>query len=122
MSEFNHNNILKDIINNSIWKTASILQEPETKLIQWQVYRVTFPDEITIHFVGYTGYEGRVCSAIQEFDMAAMKGRTRSGRIYELIGNTGMNMDASYVWNHWLNINGNPSIENISDDFIKDPK
>lgn len=103
----------------SIWKPASVKQEPETKLTQWQVHKVKVGDDETIHFMGYAGYEGRVCSAVQEFDMTTMRGRTKSGRIYELIGEPGTNRDAIYVWNHWVSRFNNPQITCITGEYVK---
>jgi len=102
----------------SIWRPASITTEPETQLTQWQVYKVkNNAGEWDIHFMGYAVYEGRVCSAVQEFDSSTMRGRTKSGRIYELVGTQGFNRDAEYVWARWLNIYGNPEVICISDEY-----
>lgn len=104
------------IEQTSIWKPASIIQEPETRLTQWRVFRVEANEKnpATIHFVGYAGYEGRVCSAVQEFDKNTMRGITKSGRIYELCGSSGYNSDAMYVWGRWLTIYGNPEYSDIT--------
>lgn len=107
------------IIQGGIWKPASITEEPETILTKWQVYKVENPNGSgwDIHFHGWTGWEGRVCSAVQEFDKETMRGRTRSGRIYELKGSPGLNGDAEYTWHRWLNIYGNPKTENITEEY-----
>lgn len=105
----------------SIWKVASVADEPNTRLTQWQIYKVKPVMEgkpETIHFVGYAGYEGRVCSSVQTFDAATRKGVTRSGRIYELVGDPGYNSDAMYVWDRWLSINGDPGVENITESYL----
>jgi len=98
----------------SIWRVASVSDEPQTSLTQWRIFLVDGKD---MHFVGYTGYEGRVCSAVQTFDPTTCKGVTESGRIYELVGPPGFNGDAMYVWNRWLNIYGNPTVEDITDTY-----
>lgn len=104
----------------SIWATRSVEQEPETKLTQWRVYTVQNEDAPpSMHFVGYTGYEGRVCSAVQEYDSKTRRGVTRSGRVYELVGHSGHNGDAMYVWNRWLHINGDPKHEDVTEIFEK---
>jgi len=110
------------VFKSSIWKPADVSQEPETKLIQWQVYKVMLPglDEFTLHFNGYTaGYygEGRVCSPVMEFDKNTMRGVTRSGRVYELVGSPGHNSDAAYVWNKWLSLNDVEKYECVTDQF-----
>jgi hypothetical protein len=110
---------LADIMDRiSIWKPASVTQEPETKLTQWQVYKVKALGEETIHFNGYARYEGRVCSAVQEFDKTTMRGRTKSGRIYELVGEPGRNRDAEYVWNDWIGRIRDHEITCITEEYI----
>lgn len=102
----------------SIWKTTSIKQTPEIELASWRIYEVEsehWPKK-TKHFVGYnlTEREGRVSSAIVEFDPVAMVGRTNSGRVYKLVGDPGTSQDASYVWSQWCKINEISSIEEVS--------
>lgn len=93
-----------DVIEaSSIWKPASVDQEPECRLYDWRVMKV---GGSYIHFVGYNGYEGRVCSAVQTYDPTTKRGITRSGRVYELVGQSGHNRDAQYVWARWLELNG----------------
>lgn len=88
-----------------IWKPGTIKEEPEVILNPWQIYEVE--SELwkgrTRHFVGYnTIYkEGRVSSAIVEFDKNTMVGKTNSGRVYKLKEESGYNADASYVWEFW---------------------
>ena len=101
--------------NISVWQVASVTDEPETQLSQWRIFLVDGKD---IHFVGYTGYEGRVCSAVQTFDPTTCRGVTKSGRIYELAGHSGFNGDAMYVWRRWLGINDNPPHEDVTDTYI----
>jgi hypothetical protein len=110
--------IIAEAMSNSVWIPASITDEPETRLTQWRIFRVSGDFDQTgdtIHFVGYAGYEGRVCSPVQKFDSSTKKGITRSGRIYELVGNSGHNNDAMHVWNTWLKMHGNPPIEDLTD-------
>ena len=114
------------------WKPATVIEEPETKLYQWQIFRVAgnFGGVAeTIHFMGYAqseyaayGGEGRVCSPVQEFDKETMRGRTSSGRIYELVGPPGLNSDALYVWNRWLQHAGNPVVTCITDEYYEKEK
>jgi hypothetical protein len=109
----------------SIWRPTDVTQEPETKLINWQIYKVYLDQlgEYTMHFVGYTlsAYgEGRVCSPVIEFDKNRMRGITRSGRVYELVGAPGLHPDAQYVWHRWLGINGSPGFECITEEFWSD--
>lgn len=107
-----------------IWKPTPKTLEPETVLANWKVFLV--PDSgnsegDTIHFVGSTlawYSEGRVSSAIQEFDPETGCGISRSGRVYTLAGeSTHLSRDAEYVWNRWLYGYGNPEVEDISEQF-----
>lgn len=112
-------------VKSSIWRPADVSQEPETKLVDWQVYKVYIEQlgEYTMHFNGYTlgAYgEGRVCSPVVEFDKNTMRGVTQSGRIYELVGAPGFNRDAEYVLNRWLSMNGNPEYVNITKEFTNE--
>lgn len=88
-----------------IWKVMSVTEEPQITLEQWKVFELTSElwENPTRHFVGYnrSGREGRVSSAIVEFDPITMVGKTSSGRIYKLVGESGINLDAAYVFNHW---------------------
>lgn len=90
-------------IAQTIWVPAGIDETPEIRLARWSVREVIINGEVSRHFVGENlteGY-GRVSSAIQEFDRATMRGRTASGRIYELVGNPGRDSDAEYTWGSW---------------------
>lgn len=103
----------------SIWKPASVQQEPHTVLTNWRVMLVQEKD---IHFVGWAQYEGRVCSAVQSYDPTTKRGITRSGRIYELSGPSGYNSDAEYVWNRWLKMYGltQEDVRDISAEYDND--
>lgn len=81
-----------------IWKVPSVKFEPDITLVQWSVFEV--PAKNKRYFVGYSvwGREGRVSSAIIDFDHEARVGKTASGRTYELHGHSGASMDAMYVW------------------------
>jgi len=104
----------------SIWQPASVTDEPEVSLVRWQIFLVKggpTGDGDTVHFIGNTGYEGRVCSAIQSFDQNTKRGVTLSGRIYELMGPGGHDGDAQYVWARWLRNCGNPVVEELTETY-----
>ena len=93
-----------------IWEVSSIDIEPETKLTWWSIREVALVGEpgMTRHFVGEVAQwhpEGRVSSPIVEFDPVKMRGITRSGRVYQLIGPTGSTKESDYVWAWWCAIN-----------------
>jgi hypothetical protein len=111
--------IAEMLITGGIWKPNSVDIEPETVLTQWQVFEVENPDGSgwDTHFMGWAGYEGRVCSAVQTYDPVSRRGVTKSGRVYELKGNSGINGDALYVWNRWLKAYSNPEHRNVSEHY-----
>jgi hypothetical protein len=120
------NAIAKSAIDSSIWRPASVSSEPETTLIAWRVFRVTnlsASESETYHFCGRTSYgEGRVCSPIQSYDPTTRRAVTRSGRVYELVGESGHDKDAIYVWKKWLAINDDPEFFDVTDSFENQPR
>lgn len=88
-----------------VWKAAPVSVEPRIDLLQWRVM-VIVPDG-TFHFVGLNAatYRGRVSSEIEEFDTDTSEGRTRSGRVYQLLGSSGFAGVAEYVWAEWCAVN-----------------
>jgi hypothetical protein len=92
----------------AIWNVAPIDEQPELTLIGWKIYEVDNGDR---HCSGYCeeNYEGRASSKIIEFDDEKNIGKTRSGRVYKLSdkpAKMSQILDALYVWNSWLAING----------------
>jgi hypothetical protein len=96
-----------------VWIVAPIEREPEIKLASWSVRELPGGDR---HFVGWNtrGVEGRVSSRIVSFDPEARRGVTNSGRVYELVGDEGTNLDANYVWHVWC---GGRTVAQDPDDF-----
>lgn len=88
----------------SIWRTKPVSDQPSLSLDSWRVYEL--PDG-SRHLVGYCveNGEGRVTSAVAEFDTLTMAVKTASGRAYSLRGAPGFNSDAMYVWTAWVTIN-----------------
>lgn len=89
----------------SIWSTTPVEEVPELHLRDWCVYESPDGDR---HLVGYnvTEMEGRVSSAIAEFDPKSQRAVTSSGRTYQLVGPAGYDADADYVWRQWKRIQG----------------
>ena len=83
-----------------IWRATPISETPEIVLSRWVVKELPNGDR---HFVGYneTEQEGRVSSRIVEFDKESMKGRTRSGRVYHLVGPPSIDSEGAFVWLFW---------------------
>ncbi len=88
-----------------VWSTIPVDEQPELTLMQWRVFEASDGKR---YFNGYAieNQEGRVSSAIIEFDSETMRGRPASGRVYQLAGRQGYSTDADYVLSAWLRING----------------
>lgn len=95
--------IMEEAIANSIWAVRPVDDDPEICLGRWQIMEVGGKR----YFVGYNAawMEGRISSAIVTYDEKSKKGITESGRVYQLIGETGMDRDAHYVLESWLRVN-----------------
>jgi hypothetical protein len=102
----------------NIWSATPVDEVPELRLRDWSVYECKGAG--TRHFVGYnmTECEGRVSSAIQQFDPATRRGVTESGRVYELVGQPGHDADADYVWQRWLTINHETDWNDVTEDVL----
>lgn len=87
-----------------VWAVNNVQRQPSVSLLEWQVMQVENGDH---HFVGYCpeNREGRVSSAVVTFDVQKLRGVTRSGRVYQLVGRPGLNVDAEYIWQVWADIN-----------------
>ena len=105
--------VIDHIIETSVWSASSLTEVPEIELTNWQVMQLPHGDR---HFVGWnvTEREGRVSSKIIEFDAATRRGRTRSGRIYQLRGPTGHDGDGAYTWSRWMQRNGSVDCTDVS--------
>lgn len=101
--------LMEDAISASVWTPRPIEEEPEITLTSWRVIELPATDDhpASRHFVGrHYPYGGRVSSAIVEFDAEAMRGVTRSGRVYALLGGPGVDRDGEYVLGVWLDHQG----------------
>jgi hypothetical protein len=99
------------------WTFGSVEDEPSVCLSSWKIVEV---DGGTRHFVGADVQDGtgRVSSGIVRFDLAALRGVTRSGRVYNLVGKPGNALDADYVWNRWRELNGVRSFSDVTQDML----
>ena len=107
--------VIDHIIETSVW-TASLLTEvPEIELTSWQGMQLPHGAR---HFVGWnvTEREGRVSSKIVEFDATTRRGRTHSGRVYQLRGAAGRDGDGVYTWGRWMQRNGAADCIDVSDE------
>ena len=97
--------VLESILAASVWKVAPVEDAPEIVLSDWQVMQL---ENGSRHFVGrnLTDDEGRVSSSIVAFDPVTLRGRTLSGRVYQLRGRTGLDLDGQHVWGYWTRARG----------------
>lgn len=107
----------------NIWSASSVKTEPEKWLDNWQVYKTIKanikPEFFGYHFVGHDvrGGHGAVSSKIDRFDPIKMCGVTLSGRVYQLIGMPGVNQDAQYTLNGWIQRN-EVVMEDATEEFV----
>ncbi|MDE0854492.1 MAG: hypothetical protein OSA97_08710 [Nevskia sp.] len=89
----------------SVWRNAPVGDEPEIVLIDWTIEKDTAGNA---YFVGTRPEDGsgRLSTAIVELDLERRRGRTRSGRVYELIGPAGYSANGEYVWSLYRVANG----------------
>jgi hypothetical protein len=87
------------------WKTADVRAEPEIQLLDWTIKEDTAGNS---YFVGTRAddHDGRVSTPIVEFDQERRRGRTQSGRVYELLGLPGVSDNGEYVWSIYKIANG----------------
>jgi hypothetical protein len=92
--------IYLDEVKMTLLSIASLAEEPGACIVRWRVPKI---NDGTRHFVGVDDrhLSGRVSSAIVAFDNQTLRGRTLSGRIYQLTGNPGRSKCADYVWQQW---------------------
>lgn len=107
-------------IFDGIWGTPGVGDQPVINLIRWRVVEVTCGrNEGDRHLVGYCpeNCEGRVSTAITSFDTATMQCTTKSGRLYQLLGESGYDSDGEYVWRGWSTVNGVMDQRDVSFEF-----
>lgn len=121
MGKITFSEFLAEIEKASFRRAVSVTIEPVTLLERWSV-RLVHADfdgkGSSLHLVGWAGYEGRVCSPIQSWDAARRCGISRSGREYRLVGPSGRDVDAEYVWDCWIRRNGDPGWEDVTHQFV----
>lgn len=92
--------IFTKALESSIWKADPVKDQPEVQVRNWTIKHTTTGD----HIVGdEVGGLGRVSTVIVAHDGKIAK--TRSGRIYELLGEPGYSYDGEYVWESFKRIN-----------------
>jgi hypothetical protein len=100
-----------------VWRVAPVVEEPEVLLLLWRILETV---DGSRHFVGIDQRDntGRVSSAVSMFDPGALRGSTRSGRVYQLVGRNGWAGDAQYVWEHWCELNSVASYIDVTERLL----
>jgi hypothetical protein len=100
-----------------IWTVAPVSEEPSVFLSQWRILET---EEKSIHFVGHDMSDsmGRVSSAVCRFDPVTLRSTTRSGRIYQLVGQQGRAKRAQYVWSRWCELNEVSSYADVTSQML----
>lgn len=104
----------REAVENSIWKPASVDEEPEVVLRNWAIIQVGVENR---HVVGDTGWEGRISSRIVSLDPAIRMALTRSGRVYVLRGPPGETPDSRWVRSEWLRRLGDPPTRDVTEEY-----
>ncbi|WP_144156031.1 hypothetical protein [Paraburkholderia sp. BCC1885] len=80
-----------------IWKSQPVKLQPIVFLSRWQVMET---EDGFRHFIGHNmeTMTGRASTGIVKFDPETRRGVTGSGRIYELVGESGADTKANYLW------------------------
>ncbi|CAH2904455.1 MAG: hypothetical protein PCALPYG88_7377 [uncultured Paraburkholderia sp.] len=80
-----------------IWASPAVELQPIVFLSRWQVMET---DEGSRYFIGRNMERGsgRASTRITKFDPKKRRGVTGSGRIYELVGDRGVDTAADYLW------------------------
>lgn len=107
-------------LTSGIWVSRPIDEQPELQLARWSILQVGGGSSATLRLVGYNliDHEGRVSTAIVEFDATALRCRTKSGRIYELVGPPGRDGGADYVLARWLPLKDWPEHREVTMDLV----
>jgi hypothetical protein len=89
-----------------VWKTLPVSEQPKIFLSNWFFFKC-LNGEPTWHLGGYNkgNWEGRISSKIVKIDAEHNTVTTNSGRIYAIVGESGANQDALYVFGKWLVLN-----------------
>ena len=94
--------IYKQAVASSIWRVAPVTQESQIRLTNWSIKQTNDGN----YFVGTReDGTGRVSTQIVTFDESTKKGITKSGRVYELVGQEGYSSNGEYVWSYYKEAN-----------------
>lgn len=100
----------------TIWLTTPVDEQPELSLKRWSVIEFECETGRERVLVGYCieNREGRTSQDVLEMDLVSMVFKTKSGRVYRLIGPPGFDTDADYVFGRWCQINDIHDFDDVS--------
>ncbi len=105
---------LLQFITGDIHAISPVSVQPRTEMWRWGLYQVKAHGVRSRHLVGLADGEGRVCSAIVQWDLKSLCATTESGRVYLLVGPPGWNPDADYVFGRWKAVNGCEQVKHVT--------
>src|SRR5882757_2075224 len=99
------NFLLSALTPTLAWRTSSVEVLPKVKLRGWDIKK---DRQGNLYFVGHRSSDGwlRVSTAIVEFDAEERRGRTQSGRVYELLGPPGLTERGEVLWSAYKSAAG----------------
>lgn len=86
-----------------VHRVAGIAHKPVVILCNWQI-KETVEGKFFLGEETHNG-AGRVSTVIVDFDEKTKSGRTLSGRVYELVGDSGSSSKVEYLWDCYKQIN-----------------
>ncbi|NYT64302.1 hypothetical protein H0A66_18470 [Alcaligenaceae bacterium] len=100
-----------------------LIRPPDFSLTDWRVFEVPLSpsDEApTLHLVGWATSHARVSSPIFGIDPVMRACQTRSGNIYQFVGNPARKLDVQVttLWQEWKLINGISSQKEVTDQIV----
>ena len=106
-----------------LWTFGTVEFELQVLLTDWRVLEATYVDAAepcTRHLAGSDARDGtgRVSSPIASLDVRKLRGITKSGRGYELVGRSGDHGHAGCVWQAYCDINGIGSSTDVSHELL----
>lgn len=103
-------------VSGGLHRPAPLRQQPHTPISRWQLFVVVGQNGgRTRHLVGCADGEGRVSSPIVAIDARTRTAKSASGRDYFLVGESGFDFTAGYVFQAWLQGTGTTVVRESSD-------
>lgn len=97
--------------------SSSARKQPRVWLVRWYVMRTNLG---TRHFVGHSVEDDKayVSTPVVTYDVARRTGVTSNGRPYTLVGPSGYDEEAEFVWRHYMRLWGVTDVVDVSDEYL----